>query len=406
MHSKLISPIIKWWVTPKLPRQDIFAKHNFVTQWLIHPVKRRMARAYLKFLRKHGNVKVIGITGSTGKTTTTEILASILKNDGKTIWSKVGIDPVYNIPNTILRADLKTKYIVLEMSVEYPGEMDYYLWLSKPDIGILINVDLTHTEYLGDKKDVAFEKGKLIRSLTKSGYAVLNKEDALVSKMAGETKANVIFFGENSSIRASNIKHNDDLSTDFTLVMDKKTKSVHLPVCGRQFVFNALAASAAAQSMGISISAIVRGLELYRNQPHRLNASLDDKYGLIFDDSYNSNPKAMEESLKTFVSYAKNRNKILVIGDMLELGKFEEKKHRELGHNIGLMKPDYLVGVGELSRYVVEEASASLGGEKCFLTGNYLDATKIVKPLLNKKTALFVKGSRSIHLDKLVESLK
>ena len=102
--------------------------NKILKKWIFHPIKRRIAKLYLLILRKFSGIRVIGITGSTGKTTTKEMLASILKLDGKTVYTIANIDPVYNIPTTILKCNLKTKYLILEMGVEYPGEMDFYLW--------------------------------------------------------------------------------------------------------------------------------------------------------------------------------------------------------------------------------------------------------------------------------------
>ncbi len=406
MQSKKINPVLRWWVTPKLPPEDIFARHNFISQWLTHPIKRRLARAYLKYLQKQTNLKVIGITGSTGKTTTTEILASILSRVGKTVWSAEGVDPVYNIPNTILRTTPDTKYLILEMSVEYVNEMDYYLWLAKPDVGIITNIAATHTQFLGDEKGVAHEKGKLVRGLSAGGVAVLNKKDKLVCSLKDGGVCKAVFFGDTANIYAKNIRLNPDLSTNFTLVINESTKSVHMKVLGSQFVSNALASAAAADSLGIGINQIVRGIELFKPPTHRLNIFRSKLHGIIFDDSYNSNPKAANESLDTFGIVSKGKKKIAVIGDMLELGKFEESAHRELGKKVGKMKFDCIIGVGNAARFMVDEVSNVCENKNCFLVADYLEALEIVKPVLDKNSALFVKGSRSIHLDKLVDALK
>lgn len=397
--------IIRWWVTSKLPPEDIWAKHNPFSQWLTHPIKRRLARAYLKFLRKHSDIKVIGITGSIGKTTTTEILASILGKDGKTVRSAEGVDPVYNIPNTILRAKPSTKYLILEMSVEYINEMDYYLWLAKPDVAIITNIAVTHTEYLKNPKGIAAEKGKLVKSLDKNGLAVLNDDDKIVRSFAKHTRAKVEFFGEKTNISASNIKLNNDLSTNFTLRVYMNTKDVHINALGKQFVSNALAAACAANALGIKIPEIASGIELFKRPTHRLNVFRSKKNGIIFDDTYNSNPRAASESLDTFLAISQNIDKIAVIGDMLELGRYEEDAHRELGKKAGKSGFKYLIGVGSAARFMVEEAAGVMGSENCFLVSNYSEALQIVKPFINKDTALFVKGSRSIHLDRLVDAL-
>jgi len=405
MQQKTINPVISWWVTPKLPPEDVFARHNFATQWLIHPIKRRLARAHLASLKRHGNIKVIGITGSTGKTTTTEILASILGKDGKTVWSAQGIDPVYNIPNTILKAGTHTKYLILEMSVEYINEMEYYLWLANPDVGIVTNIAATHTEYLKTPQGVASEKGKLIKNLSHAGAAVLNKEDKLAGGLAKLTKAKVVYFGDDTDVSASDIKLNADLSTNFTLRLGKNTKSVHINALGRQFVNNALAAAGAAVFLGVSFDDIVAGIESFKRPNHRLNVFMSKCNGLIFDDTYNSNPKAAIESLGTFKMISDGRKKIAVIGDMLELGKYEESAHRELGKEAGAVGFSCLVGVGSAARFIVEEAAHRTGNKNCFLVGSYSEALDIIRPHLNKDSALFVKGSRFLHLDKLVGEL-
>ncbi len=405
MQQKKINKFVKWWVTPKLPPEDVFARHNPISQWLTHPIKRRVARAHLRHLQGHTGLKVIGITGSTGKTTTTEILASILEGVGNTVWSAQGIDPVYNIPNTILKANRKTKFLILEMSVEFPNEMDFYLWLARPNVGIVTNIATTHTEFLKDKKGVALEKGKLIKNLEDGGVAVLNAENEFTLRLGKEAKAKVIYFGKDSEITASNVKLNDDLSTDFALTIKKNTKNVHIKALGNQFVNNALAAAGAADALGVNFEKICEGIESFRRPVHRLNAFLGKDKALIFDDTYNSNPKAAEESLDTFAAVSKGRVKIAVIGDMLELGKYEEEAHRQLGKKAGTIEFSCLVGVGSAARFIVEEASKKIGNKNCFLVGNHTDALEIIKPRINGNSAIFVKGSRFLHLDKLVEAL-
>lgn len=388
-----------------MPPEDIFAKHNIFTKWITHPIKRRLARNYLRYLKKNTGIKVIGITGSTGKTTTTEILASILRNNGKTVWSAEGVDPVYNIPNTILRATPKTKYLILEMSVEYVNEMDYYLWLAKPDIGVVTNINTSHTEFLKDVKGVACEKGKLIESLGGAGVAILNKEDEMTKILANNTRANILYFGKSGDISASGIRFSKDLSTDFTLEINSNKKSIHMDAFGGQFVKNALAASGAAHVLGIDINSIARGIELFKRPTHRLNVFMSKSHGLIFDDTYNSNPAAATESLDTFSVIAKEKKKVAVIGDMLELGKFEEAAHRQIGKKVGEMKFNLVVGVGAAAKYIIDEVAKKMPNEKYSLVGSYSEALEIVKPLLGKDSALFVKGSRAMHLDKLVDVL-
>jgi UDP-N-acetylmuramyl pentapeptide synthase len=272
-------------------------------------------------------------------------------------------------------------------------------------VSIVTNIATTHTLYLQDKVGVAGEKGKMISALKSDGVAVLNKDDKLVCSLAKNTKSKVVYFGENTEVSASDIKLNKDLSTDFVLKIGAHGEKIHINALGKQFVKNALASAAAAKSLGVSTKNIIKGISSFRPPEHRLNVFRSKKYGLVFDDTYNSNPRAAIESLDTFKEISAGKTKVAVIGDMLELGKFEERSHRELGKEAGKTGFSHIVGVGKAARFVVEEASKFIGNDNCYLAGSYKESLNIVKPLLGKNSALFVKGSRSIQLDKLVDCL-
>ena len=180
---------------------------EYLYKLLIHPIKRRVAKYYLLLLRKVFGLKVIGITGSAGKSTTKEMTASILTESGKTVASYANIDPVFNIPSTILKCSPQTRFLVLEMGVEYPGEMDFYLWLAKPDIGLMTNIYPAHTEFFENIQGIAKEKGKLIRALKPQGFAVLNKENNSLREISKEVKAKIVWYGDGGEVHADNISY-------------------------------------------------------------------------------------------------------------------------------------------------------------------------------------------------------
>lgn len=361
--------LIQWWVTPKLPIEDIWAPHSFVSKWIAHPIKRRVARLYLKFLQRFFGIKVIGITGSSGKTTTTQMLASILKLKGKTVWSREGVDSVYNIPNMILRCSWNTKYLILEMSVEYIGEMDFYLWLAKPNIAVVTNVFPAHTLYLGDEKGIASEKSKIIRNFSIDDIAVLNQANKFTKEMAEQTKGRVVWFGKK----------------DHPLMQ------------------NSEAAAKVAETLGIDKNTIKAGLMNYEKPKHRFNTFKHNSGAFIFDDSYNSNPEAVISTIKTFVKLAKNKKKIAILGDMLELGGIEESEHRRVGKKIRELNFDAVIGVGKLAKFIVSELDEEV--TKIWLVEKSDEVLPILLPLLNKQASVFIKGSRSLRLDKVVSAL-
>jgi len=402
--------LINWWLTPKFPKKHIEIVisyrpqgswkiiRNYYRTWIVHPIKRRFAKAYCFILQNFFGMKIIGITGSTGKTTTKEMLASILKLDGETVYSFANIDPVYNIPTTIFRCKPFTKYLILEMGVEYLNEMDFYLWLAKPNIGIVTNIYATHTSSFGDENGVLKEKSKLAKGLSEDGFAVLNSENTFLQKLKGKLKSDILWFGDSSNISASDVSYTQDFKTKFTLHLGDKAVNVLMPIMGKQFVVDALAASTGAYALEIPIEMISKGLSGFEAQEHRMNVKKLKSGAILIDDSYNNNPAAAKEAVQTLKDISENRKTMLVFGDMLELGEREVGYHKEIGSFIKKFNIDYTVGVGRLSKYVVTD--------KIFWARSWKEAIPIVKPLLSNNMTVLVKGSRSINLDKLVDILK
>jgi len=406
--SKLYLIIQNWWFT-KLPEEHTKIQRGdsvwqFILRCFIHPVKRRVAKYYLIILKRLFGLKVIAVTGSAGKTITKEMIASILKQDGRVVWSRANIDPVYNIPSTILRCMPNTKYLVLEMGVEFLGEMDFYLWLVKPDVGVVTNIYYTHTQFLESFENVFDEKSKLVIALSKEGYAVLNREDKATYKLTKKIKSKILFFGDGGDVNASNVQLSTR-GTNFKLIIKDRTYNVLIPQAGEQFVKNALAAVATGYVLGVKDDRLLKGLLDVKPEEHRMNIFKHSSGALIVDDSYNSNPLALEKSLLAFKVLGKQRKKIAVLGDMLELGKYEDMFHKQIGINLSLYGINYLIGVGKASKVLVKEAEKKLGRENVFWVESYNKVYKVLFPLINKESAVLIKGSRSIKLDKVADRL-
>lgn len=419
--------LIRWWVTPKLPEAHIFIPPDkrpkgiyqilrvYSRKWLWHPIKRRLARWWLKSLQKFFNLTVVALTGSAGKTTTKEMLAAILQQralpagrQGETVWSYANIDPVYNIPTTILQCRPSTRYLILEMGVEIPGEMDFYLWLAQPKVGLITNIYQTHTQFLGDIKGVATEKAKLVRSLGKDEISVLNKDNPHCLTVGKNLHSPVVWFGKTGFVRATNIKITPTFSTKYILFVGKQNVEIELPTLGEQFVENSMAAAATAWACGATLAQIKAGLESFQPVEHRMKPLRLKNGALVLDDSYNSNPSAAKAALETLKQVAKDLpagrqevRTVAVLGDMLELGKGEIAQHRKLGRLVKQMGINYLIGIGPLSKYMVE-ASRMKNVE---WVEKAEDVMPKLKPLLKKNTVTLIKGSRSIGLDKVVEKL-
>ncbi len=383
MNNKKISSFVQWWMTPLLPAHDIYElpllidktpfleKKHLISQWLIHPIKRRIARIYLKVLQKFTNITVVGITGSAGKTTTKEMLYSILKLDGKTICTKGFIDPVYNIPNTILKTPFNTKYLILEMGVEYPGEMDFYLWLAQPHIGIITNIFPTHVEYLIDANGVLKEKSKLVKSISSNGIAVLNSGDSKLKTLKNKLISKIVWFESNENPLKQ----------------------------------NANTAKAVAESLNVDEKYIKAGLNSYTPAAHRLSTISLKNGAKILDDSYNSNLEAALSTLRYFNSNFHGK-KICILGEMRELGEFTKVSHISLGKAVAKSNFSYVICVGDSMKYLIEEVNNNSPKTKTFLLSDYDEIIRLIKPLLRSDTSLLVKGARSLRLDKIVSKLQ
>lgn len=411
------NPLLRWWFTPKLPDVHIFISEKgkpkglsetlsiYFRKWVIHPIKRRIAKYYLMLLQKAFGLTVIATTGSAGKTSTKEMIAAILRRKGSTVISFANIDPVYNIPTTILSARPWTKYLVLEMGVEYPGEMDFYLWLATPHIAVVTNIYPTHTLFLKSIEGVAKEKRKLTDSLKREDFAILNSDNRYTREFGKTTKAKVIWFGGEGKIKAVNSTFNKDLDTRYTLKIGSSKISILLPILGNQFIQNSLAAASVGYALGVSLKDIKEGIESFTPPPHRMRPIKLTSGALVIDDSYNNNPKAAEEALKTFNEVVGERKKIIVFGDMLELGDLEKEEHQRIGRMINSMNVSCLIGVGPASKLVVDEVKKKIGEKAIWINSND-EVIPILSPLLKKDTITLIKGSRSIGLEKVVEAIK
>ena len=410
--------LVCWWVSPELPVEHVWIKPEdrpkewrkvvrvYFRKWIVHPVKRRVAKYYLVFLRWVFGLKVVGVTGSAGKTTTKEMIVAILGQKGEVVWSFANIDPVYNIPATILRCRPRTRFLVLEMGVEYPGEMDFYLWLANPDVGVITNLNLTHTEFLGGLFGVVREKTKLVRGLGRKGVAVLNGNDKVTRQRVRRLAARKLWYGEGGGVEAKEVELDKEGNTDFNLVRGEEKVKVKLRLLGEQFVEDALAAVTVGEVLGIEFGAIEKGLESVKPESHRMVAMKTAKYGLIVDDTYNSNPLAAKRALEMVAKLVGKGRKVAVLGDMKELGGEERRAHLRVGMEVAGLKYDWLLTLGKAASYMGKGAVRE--GMEQERVRNFEGKGELIGELrrvLGKNTVCLVKGSRSMEMEEIVAAL-
>lgn len=374
----------------------------------INPFKKRVhllrffiARQYAKLFPRD---MFIGVTGSVGKTITTAACRQVLLQKFNTISTLTSLDTILNIPITILKIRPKVKKVILEMGVEYPGEMEFYLSLVKPAIGILTKISLQHSEFLGSLDDIAKEKSKLITQLPEDGFAILNYDDSLVRKLADETKAQVIFYGmdpKKCNVWAGNIK-TINFQTQFELNYGVERVEIRSNLLGVHQIYGLLAGAALGISQELTLTTIKKGLEKVEAQDHRMQVINGFNNSVILDDTHNGAFIAIEEAIDT-LNYLPARRRILVLGEMRELGQDSERLHRLLGQKIYKDKLDLvLLGTGD-TKYVYDELT-KLGFIQERIQYNLQNPQLVSKLLkiLAKGDVVLVKGARLTRLDEVV----
>ena len=369
-----------------------------------HLVRFFAARSYAKFFPRE---IFIGVTGTVGKTTTVAAANLVLGQKFKILSTTPSLDPILNIPITILKLKPNTKKVILEMGIEYPTEMDIYLKLVQPAVGIVTSIAYQHSQFLGDLANIAKEKGKLIRQLPKKGFAILNYDDLIVRKMADETEAEVIFFGTDQKhchVWAGNIKI-ENLRTSFELNYGVERVRIDYPLLGFHQIYPALAAAALGLSSGLTLSTIKKGLEKVEPQDHRLVPIEGMNGSTILDDSYNGSPVSVEAALDT-LNRIPARRRIVVLGETKELGKFSEEQHRQIGRLIYKHRVDLvLLGTGDANFIATELTTLGFPSDRMEINCQNPQITRKLIKVLGKGDVCLIKGSRSLRLDEVVKKV-
>lgn len=369
-----------------------------------HLLRIYLARQYAKL---YPTESFIGVTGSVGKTTCVAACLAVLSQKYKTIATKPNLDPILNIPETILKLNPSIKKVILEMGVEYKGEMDFYLSLVKPKIAVVTKVAYAHSEYLGGIEEILKEKGKLIESLGEDGMAILNWDDPNSKKLAVNCKGTVLYYGmdsKNCTIWAGNIK-TENFATIFELNLGVERVQVRSKLLGLHQVYAALSAALLGIVSGISLTKIKFALESIEPSEHRLQVLSGPNGSILLDDTYNSSPAALDAAIDTLLAVPARR-RIVVLGEMRELGKYSEQMHRLAAQKIYKEKLDFIfLGQGETQ--IIADELKSLGFWEERVESNLQNSQLVSKLLktLGKGDVCLIKGSRAVRLDEVVKRI-
>jgi UDP-N-acetylmuramoyl-tripeptide--D-alanyl-D-alanine ligase len=273
--------------------------------------------------------RVVGITGSVGKTTTKDLLASVLAQRFRTAASEKSFNNELGVPLTLANAPDDTEAAVIEMGARGHGHISLLCELARPTVGVVTLVAAVHSEFMGGLDRIMEAKRELIESLPSSGVAVLNADDPRVAAMASSTSARVLSFGSGGDVRAEQVRLDDDLHPSFELVVAGERLEVRLGVRGEHNVTNALAAAAAAVALGVPLDAIAAGLAAPVLSPWRMELHRAPSGAVVLNDAYNANPTSMAAALRSLAALDGER-RVAVVGYMAELGSDERSEHEQV----------------------------------------------------------------------------
>jgi UDP-N-acetylmuramoyl-tripeptide--D-alanyl-D-alanine ligase len=347
---------------------------------------------------------LLAVTGSAGKTTTKEILAHILSTRFRVMKSSGNLNNHIGLPLQLLKLEAEHDLAVVEMGMNHAGEIRALGALAHHDLAVVTTVAPVHLEFFGSLAEIARAKYEIIETLHSGGVAVLNADDDYVCQFGRDFKGKVVRFGikRAADVSAHNIKLNGAEGSTFELLVGSVGEPVTFPLVGEHNIYNALAAAAAAMERGISPSQAAAALSSIappdkRGQVMHLNGAT------IINDCYNSNPRALEAMIDTLASMKAER-RILVVGEMLELGPTAEALHRECGKHAAEKKIDMVIGVRGMARAVAEAACGS--GTQAQFVETPEQAGEWLARNLRPGDAVLLKASRGVKLERALDMLQ
>jgi UDP-N-acetylmuramoyl-tripeptide--D-alanyl-D-alanine ligase len=358
-------------------------------------------------VRREWGKRVIGITGSAGKTTTKECVAQVLGAKFNVLKTEGNLNNHYGVPLQLLRLEPEHDIAVIEMGMNHAGEIRALAKIAEPDWGVVSNVGIAHVEFFPDGiEGVAHAKRELIEALPPDGIAFLNADDERVKRFGEGLSLKVVSYGTTNSanVRATELEERGLFGTDFTVISDSERSAespvqLHLP--GQHNVLNALAAFAVGKEAGVELSGAVAAIESLRPTEKR-GSSFEWHGATVVNDTYNSNPSALQAMIRALANTEAKR-RLLIAGEMRELGENGAVLHAECGEAAVSAGIDVVVGVHGLAKVLVDEA-LSLGAEALFLETPE-DAGSWMKENLRQGDVVLLKASRGVQLERALDAL-
>lgn len=351
---------------------------------------------------------VLGITGSTGKTSAKDFVASVLSTRLRVTATRSNNNNELGVPLTVLEAGSETDVLVVEMGMRGPGQIAALCTVARPTLGLVTNVGQAHMELLGDQEAILHAKGELLECLPSDGRAFLNGDDEFSRRLAQSSPAPVTFYGAEPSddVSALDLQVDDDGRPTMTIKAGGECVTVTLPVPGRHNAYNAAAAAAVALHLGLDLQAVAEGLASARLSDMRMQVFTTPSGITVVNDAYNANPTSMRAAVGALLDMSPGGKRVAVLGDMAELGSLADLAHFRLGEEVGAGGVDVLVTVGALARRIAEGARAvGMDPDAVRPCADADGASEVLDDVLSAGDVVLVKASRCMGLERVVEGI-
>ena len=359
-------------------------------------------------VRRRSKARIIGVTGSSGKTSTKDMLAGVLSPHRRTVANERSFNNEVGLPLTLARIEPDTEVVVLEMGTAGAGQIAELCEIASPDVGVVTIVGMSHFEQFGNSQDaIATEKSALPESLPETGLAVLNADDYRVLAMRERVRARVLTYGvhNEADVRAQDVHLDEQGRARFVLVTPEGQAEVQLPVTGAHMVVNALAAAGVASGLGLTPEQIATGLATVQLSPGRMQITQRADGVQVIDDTYNANPVSVEAALRALVAARPPGGRVVaVLGEMADLADLAVSAHEDAGRLAAALGIDLLVGVGARPESAVAAARRA-GLKETMSVERPSEVAPALEPFLRPHDVVLLKGSRVVGLDQAAAAL-
>lgn len=358
------------------------------------------------YYRHKFDVKIVAVTGSVGKTTTKDMIASVLGERFNVLKTDGNFNNNIGVPKTLFRLNRRHQIAVVEMGMNHPGEIDYLTRIANPDVAVITNIGDAHIENMGSRENTLKAKSEIFNGMTGKGVAILNGDDPLLRTLEGKLKQQVMWYGaeEGNTFRSVSLDENydDHMVMDVKAPQDSWKQTI--PGLGAYMIYPVLTAAAVGSWFGMSTEEVRRGVTAFIPTKMRMDIVRRGDGITILNDTYNANPQSMRAAVDVLSKFG-NGERIAVLGDMLELGALGPTLHEGVGRFVGQCGIDVLIAVGALAENIYNGA-LEYAGTDSYARPTKEEAKAVLDQVVKPGSTVLCKASRGMHMEELVEYLK